>query len=714
MSRTDNPISQLEPLFNPSSIAVIGASQNPDKPGGRPINALLDKGYRGRIYPVNPARQTINGIKCYPSILEVPDQVDLAIVSVAAEQVYHTLEECIAKGVQAAVIFSSGFAEMGPEGREEQKRITHLARKSGLRMLGPNCLGLVNTLNGVMASFAFIVDLPELPEKDRVLGFVTQSGYFGSIIYASALDKGVGFNYFISVGNEADLEFADLLDYMVHDPYTKLMGGYLEGAKDGGKLRRVAEEALEKEKPILVMKVGRTSAGSRAAASHTGSLAGSDLVYDAFFRQTGILRIDDYTDLIAFTPLFLSGRLPRGRNTAIIATSGGAGVTMSDLCESLGLNVIPLREETREKMDRVLPSYASSKNPVDLTAAFMTRPELVVDCLKAVCADPEVDIVICSVHFLSTPPDDPIIKEIIEVCKGTDKLVLMNPFVFPGTGMDPGSLEIARAGIPTNPDTRNTIRALSFLALYSENLVRRRGPEYRVRPAGSTRPDLDGLIRPGQSLSESEAKAVLTRYGVPVTREALAATPDQAVARAREIGYPVVLKVDSPDILHKTEAGALKLNLNNDQEVRAAFGEILGNARSYKPGARINGVLVQEMLPGGTEVIVGVTRDPVFGPVVMFGLGGIFVEVLKDVSFRVAPVSPGDAREMIEEIKGSAVLRGVRGKPAVDVEAIVDVILKVSDLVTDYRDSIEELDINPLVAYPKGVKAADAVLVTRG
>lgn len=711
MIRKDSSVTCLEPFFNPKSIAVIGASDNPMKPGGRPLGFLLQKGYRGKIYPVNPSHKTINGITCYPSVTDIPGEVELAIVSVVADKVYQTLEECAAKGIRAAVVFSSGFAEVGPEGLAVQQRMAGLARRTGMRILGPNCLGIVNTTNGVMATFAFIADLT--PVEPRVLGFVTQSGAFGAIIYASSLHWGVGFNYFVSVGNEADLEFADFLDYMVHDSGTKLIGGYLEGARDGDKLRRVAEDALEKGKPVLIMKVGRSSAGSRAAASHTGSLAGSDRIYDAFFKQTGIIRIDNYPDLIAFAPLFQSGKLPKGRNTAIIATSGGAGVTITDLCESLGLNVIPLGDETRKKMDKVLPTFASSRNPVDLTAAVMTRPEIIASSLRAVCEDPDVDIIIGNVNFTSVSGDHPVVHEIIDLCKSTDKFVLISPFVFPGTEIDPACAAIKQAGIPVNTNTFDAIKAVANLAGYAETLKKRKLPTYRDQTAKTEKPDLKELLKPGETLSESSAKAVLKKYGIPVTREARAGSTDEAVSRAREMGYPVVLKVDSPDIPHKTEAGALRLNLQNDGEVRAGYVEIINNALNYKPDARIYGVSVQEMLPGGTEVIVGVTRDPVFGPVIMFGLGGIFVEVLKDVSFRVAPVSPGDARDMIEEIRGIGVLKGVRGKPPADVDAIVDVILKVSALVTDYRDSIEELDINPLVVYPKGAIAADAMLVVR-
>lgn len=705
-----NPISALEPFFNPQSIAVIGASSNPVKPGGRPVSALLSKGFSGKIYPVNPTRTNINGLKCYPSLLDIPDPVDLVIISIVADKVYPALEECAAKGVKAAVIFSSGFAETGPEGLAEQQRIAELSGKTGLRILGPNCLGLVNTMNGVMASFAYIVDLP--PVEPKVLGFVSQSGAFGSVIYAASLEKGVGFNYFISVGNEADLEFTDFLRYMIHDPNTRLSGGYLEGSKNGDKLRRVAEEALEKEKPILIMKVGRSSAGSRAAASHTGSLAGSDIIYDAFFRQTGIIRIDNFTDLIAFTPLFQTGKLPRGRNTAIISTSGGAGVVLTDLCESVGLNVVPLGDETRKKMDTVLPFFASSRNPVDLTAAFLTEPTITAVVLRALCEDPDIDIIIGSLNF-PLPADHPVVGEIIDICSNTDKLVLISPFRFPGAPVDPPLVEFKRAGIPVISETIDAIKAISNLVTYKENLKKRKQDRYRPIRRSQSKPNLNYLLKPGQTLGESHTKEILEKYGIPVTRQSLAANPEEAVARARDIGYPVALKIDSPDIPHKTEAGGLKLNLENDDQVSRSFAEIIRNVKLYRPDARINGVSVQEMLPEGVEVIIGVTRDPVFGPTIMFGLGGIFVEVLKDVSFRIAPISPGDARDMIEEIKGAALLKGVRGKPPVDAEAIADVILRVSDLVTDYRDRIEELDINPLIVYPKGVKAADAMLVVR-
>jgi acetyltransferase len=715
MNQIQNPIGILEKFFFPESIAVIGASANPNKPGGIPIGYLLTKGYKGKVFPVNPAHESINGLTCYPSVLDIPEEVDLAIVCIIADNVYHTLEECVAKGIKAAIVFSSGFAEAGPDGLALQKQITELTAKTGLRIVGPNCVGLLNANNGVMATFAFLTDLP--PVESKVLGFVTQSGTFGTLIYNECLFKGVGFSYFVSVGNEADLELADFLEYMIHDPGTKMIGGYIEGAKDTVKLRRVAEEALDKGKPVLIMKVGHTGAGSRAAASHTGSLAGSDRIYEAFFKQTGIIRINLHTELINFTPIFELGKPLKRKNVAIVSGSGGMGVTLSDHCESLGLNVIPLREETRDRLERILPTFASAKNPVDLTSAIMTRPELLLESLKIVSEDPEIDVILTGMYFQGFDPSHPIIREVIDlyyhIQNNTDKLLLPSYFIMPGSTIDPAGQELLRAGMHLVFDWPGTVKAVAQLATYYEILQKRKQNRYRVSSPGLSKPDLSSYLKPGETLSESNAKTVLEKYGIPVTREITAASADEAVSKAQNIGYPVVLKVDSPDILHKTEAGGIKLNLKGDDEVRAAYSEIICNARAYKMDARINGVSVQEMLAEGTEVIVGVTRDPAFGPVIMFGLGGIFVEVLKDVSFRVAPVSHGDALDMIEEIRGFAVLKGVRGKPPADVEAIADVILKVSALVTDYRDSIEELDINPLIVYPTGVKAADALLVVR-
>ncbi len=712
MSFTESSETALKYLFDPGSIAIIGASNDARKPGGKPIIALVNKGYKGKIYPVNPKYESIHGYKCYPGLTDIPGPVDLVVISLPAERVYSSLEECAQKGVKAAVIFSSGFAEMGPEGRKAQEEITRLAASSGIRLCGPNCLGVVNTMNGVMASFAFIVDIPDV--ESRTVGFVTQSGAFGALVYAEALYCGVGLNYFVSVGNEADLEFSDFLEYMIQDKSTRVLGGYLEGAKNGDKLRKAAEEAARLEKPMMIIKVGRSSAGARAASSHTGSLAGVDRIYDAFFKQTGIIRIDGPEDLIAFVPIFQAGRLPRGNNVALLSTSGGSGVSLADKCEGLGLMLPHLGEVTRAKMELVLPSFASAHNPIDLTAQYLTNPEMLMTCLEAVLEDESVDIVIGNFD-LKDPYGVEIARRVIKIYQSTNKTMVVCPWVFPGTKEEEGIGLLRQAGIPVINNTSQAVRALAHLAEYAGFLRKIKGEEYR-KPVYSSRKPAVKLGCSVGALSEGRSKALLASYGIPVTREELAASEDEAVALASRIGYPVALKVDSPDIPHKTEAGALSLNLTSGEAVRRAYGEILRNAADFKPGARINGVLVQEMLTGGTEVIIGVTRDPVFGPTVMFGLGGIFVELLKDVSFRIAPLSFGDAMDMIREVKGYQALTGARGKPPADIEALAGVIMKVSEMVVELKDSIEELDINPLMVYPAGmgVKAADAMVVLGG
>jgi len=699
--------SGMEYFFKPGSIAIIGASSDFQKPSGRPLDALLKRGYAGKIYPVNPRYREIAGITCYPSILDVPEDVDMAIIGIPAEMVVHALDQCARKKVKAVVIFSSGFAEVGPEGKALQQKIAEMAREKNIRILGPNCFGLINLNNSVMASFADIVQLE--PVSPKSLGFVTQSGAFGAMIYAEALLKGVGFSSFVSVGNEADLEFADFVGYLLDDEETKVIGGYLEGAKNGDKLRSVAEKALRVQKPILIMKVGRSKAGSRAASSHTGSLAGDDQVYDAFFRQMGIIRIEHLNELTSFVIVHRSGRMPRGSNVAILSGSGGAGVMLADKCESLGLRVPEIKGETRAKLEQYLPYFGSAKNPVDLTAQVGTDPSLLGKCLRAVIEDDSIDMVLVNIGRLMGQAGLIITRDIIEIFKSTNK-----PIVLVLTRRFAGTKEyyemVKSAGVPVISDGVQSVQALAHLARYQERVKQ---AAENISPSSIVTFDRDvaDLIRTPGQLTEYQCKQILSKYGISITREALAASADEAVELARQIGYPVVLKVQSPQILHKTESGGIELNICSDDEVRLAYGKIINNARNYMPGAQIHGVLVQEMVKEGVEVIIGTTEDPVFGQVIMFGLGGIFVEALRDVSFRIAPIGYWDAKEMIKEIKGYRVLQGIRGKPPVDINAIIHTILKVSRLVADYGDDIKELDINPLVVFERGAKVVDALIV---
>lgn len=701
----------LGPLFNPETVAILGASENKNKLGYLQVKALLNSGFKGDIYPINPKSEVIEGLMCYPSLSEVPKQVDLVFFCVSASKVKSCLEECGKGKVKAAVIFASGFSEVGEEGLKEQQLINDIAKENGIRIIGPNCVGLVNTTNGLMGTFS--PGLTNVPLNDqREVGFITQSGAFGVLTYIAAAQHGLTFNYFVSVGNEVDTEFSDVIEYMIHDPNTSVITGYLEGEKSPEKLRKLAKQALIKNKPIIIMKSGRSLAGSRAAASHTGSLAGSDKIYDNFFKQTGIIRADDYEDIISFSKLFLSGKLPTGRNTVIITSSGGRGINEADRCESYGLKINPLSNKIKAEIQRNIPSFASATNPIDLTAAAaITHPELFLAPLKALINDPDTDIIIFSEFPMEWDANNTLLKEFIEICKNTDKFIFVTTFPLEGMSTPKAARELNKNGIPFIQGNLNPIRGLAKLVNYSERYKKTQQETNYILPENENKKDLTGILHPGITLSESQASSILDAYGISTTKRNVAVTDDEAIKYANSTGYPVVLKIDSPDIPHKSEANAIMLNLSSDQEVRTAFKKIIQNAESFKADAKIIGVSVQEMLPKGVEVIVGVTNDAVFGPVIMFGLGGVFVEIFEDISFRVAPITKEDAIEMIKEIKSYKILKGARGKPPVDIDAIADVLLKVSELVSDYGDEIKELDINPLIVYEKGVVAADAMLI---
>jgi len=705
----DIDTSGIEFFYHPRSIAIVGASNKSGKPGGRPVMALRKRGYAGKVYPINPSYEEVEGYKCYPTILDVPGDVDMAIISLPAESVLETLRQCAAKDVKVVVIFSAGFSEVGAEGRELQEQVRDLARANNMRILGPNCLGLINSANSVTASFAFIVDLE--PVTPGTLAFVSQSGAFGAMMYAQATEAGVGFSSFTSVGNEAEAEFSDFVGYLLDTPETHLIGGYLEGAKDGDKLRQVAEKALRMQKPILILKVGRTGAGARAASSHTGSLAGDDQIYDAFFRQMGIVRIEALGDLTAFAILHRSGKEYLGNRVAILGGSGGQGVLLADRCERLGLSVPEITGATREKLEQYLPDFASARNPIDLTAQGGRDTSTWGKCLRVLVEDPGIDVVLAQAFFREEVGMK-VAEELVEICRSTHKpVVLMTHHRDDSEFVSKCIALVEGAGIPILTDGLQAAEAVAKLCWYHEK-ARRANDAESVPPRILPGEGIDALIHSQERLTEFECKRILNCYGIPVTNEALATSSDMAVKQARELGYPVALKIQSGQILHKTEAGGIRLDLASDDDVRTAYDEVVANSKRFSPDAAVEGVLVQEMVKDGVEVIIGTTKDPVFGHVIMFGLGGIFVEALGDVSFRIVPVTRRDAEEMIREIKGHRVLQGMRGRPPADVDAIVDAILRVSQLVTDYADDIEELDINPLVVFSEGAKAVDA-LVTR-
>lgn len=704
----------LDYLFYPRSIAIIGASANPSKPGGMPLVSLLKNGYAGGIYPVNPNYTSISGLKSYPSLADVPGEVDLAIIAVSAPLTREALQACAAKKVKAAIVFTSGFAEIGGDGVKCQEELAKLAGEENIALCGPNCMGIFNAQNAMLAGF-MITELPEKVVVPNFFGFISQSGGFGAMMHAMATERGIGFTYFVSSGNEAGLQFPDYLAYMVEDAATKVIGGYVEGIKDGRKLFHAAEMALQAQKPVILIKTGRHPAAARAASSHTGALTGSDRVYSAFFQQKGIIRAESIEEMFTILSLLAGGSLPQGNRVGIIVGSGGNGVLLADKCAEAGLEVGALSQQTQAALRRLLPSYITPANPIDMTSQILNDPNLLRETVNLVLNDPGVDMLII-LHWSSFKGWSQPTREIAGILAESVKPVIVLVW-----GFEQAAAEDTRFfrehNVPAVREIDFATRSLAALVKYAAKANTYRQQSETPPAFAPDREKIALLLKnyqPGDRLSESQAKEILRNCGIQTTREGLAADEEEAVRLAAALGYPVALKIDSPDIPHKTDAGGVRLNLNTPDKVREAYREIIQAARKFHPGARLRGILVQEMLTGGTEVIAGISHDPVFGPTILFGLGGIFVEALADVSLRVAPLNYADAREMVNEIKGFRVLAGFRGKPPADLEAIVDVLLILSQMALEFP-RIAELDINPLFVFAKGqgVRAADAMITLK-
>lgn len=702
---------ELHPLLYPSSIAIVGASQNLVKPSGIPLALLTIFEYAGEIYPVNPKYEQLGGWKCYPAMADIPGTVDLAIIAVPAAITMAALQQCAAKGVRVAIVFTSGFAEVDASGRKVQEEMRSLARESGMRILGPNCLGVLNLYNGSVPSFMFHEKPTGLyyPEK---LSYITQSGGLGAIIYQMVVQHSVGFNYFVSTGNEADIGFAEILSYLAGREEVGIIGGYVEGLQRDGRLFMDAcSRALQGGKLVTLQKVGRTAIGATAAASHTGALVGEDRVYDGVFKQCGVVRADDVEQMNALIALHATGRMPRGKNIGVITISGGGGVVVADKCPQFGLEVVRLTEATQNKLREFFPSFGAVANPVDLTSAIFTDEALFQRAIRTVMEDPLVDV--GAFFYNLQMPDLEAAQKIIDVYYSVDKPLAI--FTWP-TGQDfavEAREKMIRAGVPVIEHVPSGLWALSALADWVKK-AKTAGPFPLYEPGAERRRALEILKSSGDcSLTESRSKAVLRAYGIPVTGEKLVRSAAEAAAAAGEMGYPVVLKIESPDILHKTEAGGVLLNLPDAAAVEEGYERIIKGAQDYNPAARLDGVLVQEMLPAGLEIILGLKKDPIFGPTLLFGLGGIYVELLRDVALRSAPLREEDAREMLDEIQGKALLDGLRGQPPRDRRALVSIMMKLSRMAVELGDEIAELDINPLILYPdgEGAVAADALIV---
>ena len=699
----------LERFFNPRAIAIVGASQDFGTIQGQPLKHLQSHGYRGRLYPVNPRYPEVGGLKCYGSLGALPETPDLVLILVNAARVADMLEQCGAKGVPYVIIFSSGFSEVGGGGVDLQRKLAAIADKHDIGVIGPNCQGMINIADRVFAGFGSVFNFDYEPGP---VSMVSQSGGFGfSVMNLSSKDGALPFRQMVTTGNEIGVSTLDFLEYFIRDPKTEIIAGYIEGLKDARRLIDVGEKALLAGKPILMWKVGNTEQGQRAAASHTANLGGAMALYRAAFKQKGIIQVDDIQDVVDYGHAFRSGRLPRGNRLAIITISGGAGILMTDEIIAGGMQLAELSPATIEKLREFVPSFGSLQNPVDVTAAIFNDTTLINRTMQAIIADPGVDAIALINASLQGELADKVAREIVAAAATTDKPVFACWSARDETAREAyGALDAAR--LPHYKSPVRCGRAIVAMSWYAE--AKRRNERQRSEKAARVeRPQARAMLAGKTAdIAEFEAKRILAEYGIPVTQEALATSEAEALASAKRIGYPVAIKVQSPDISHKTEAKAVRLGIADEQALKRAYAEVLANARVYKADAKIDGVLVQQMVRGGTEAILGITNDPLFGPAVMFGLGGIFAEVLKDVAFRLAPVTPSVAREMISEIRGYPLLAGARGKAPADLDALDDAIVKLSALAVDLEDHLAELDINPLFVMEKGqgVVAADALI----
>lgn len=707
-------INDLRAFFYPDSIAVIGAGQNPFKPNGIPLYLLSIFGYGGDVYPVNPKYDRVAGLKCYSSILDIDAAVDLAVVAVAAEKAMDILIECAEKKVKAAIVFTSGFAEIGEEGLLKQLEMKKLADYSGMRILGPNCLGVLNYYNGSMASFFYNEERKDL-FYPKMLSFISQSGGLGGIIYQMIVQMSIGFNYFVSTGNEADVSYAEVLNYLVENENVSIIAGYLEGLQsDGSLFIEACKKALEKQKMITMLKVGRTASGAAAAASHTGALAGADSVYDGVFRQYGVQRADNVEQMNALIALYATGRIPAGKRMAVITISGGGGVVVADKCPEYNIEVVRLTDNTQNSLREFFPPYGAVHNPVDLTSKLVNESGLFQQALRLVMQDPRVDV--GGFFYNLEVPDSEAVRKIIEVYNETEKPLII--FTWP-TGQDYAIKEknkLVQAGVPVIEHIPSGLWAISKLVDWQHKVSRQHiYPVYN--PGLEQKKSLEVINRlkseNGGIITEWRSKIILSEYGIPVTREALAVNAADAKVKAAEIGYPVALKIMSPHLPHKSDSGGVILNITDSTAAENAYHRIIEKAHHHKPEALIEGILVQEMLKPGLEIMIGIKKDPIFGPIVAVGVGGIFVEVFKDIAMRAVPLREEDAKAMIDELKSKALFEGVRGQLPRDIDALVAILMKVSRLAVELKDNILEMDINPLILYEKGAGAvaADALIV---
>ncbi len=677
----------LDPVFSPRSIAVIGASRRRDSIGFALLHNLVANEYNGAIYPVHPEARVIHSLKCYPTVAAIPDPVDLAVVMVPRQKVQGVVEECVASGVRGLVVITAGFSETGEEGAERERLLRETVRKAGIRMIGPNCMGVINTAGEVSLNATFA----PTPARPGSIGFVSQSGALGVAILNVAQDLGIGLTQFASMGNKADVSGNDLLEHWEDDPATRVIAMYLESFGNPRRFVEIAKRVTRK-KPILIVKSGRTAEGARAASSHTGAIAGTDVTVSAFLDQCGVLRANTIEELFDVARALDRCPLPEGFRVGIVTNAGGPAIMATDACVNLGLQMAELSEPTRAGLRAFLPPEASTANPVDMIAS--ATAESYEHCLAAVLDDPGVDmaLVINVTPLLSNPID--ILEAVGRVARARVKPVLA---VMMATDDFYEAAKVKTDLPPVYRFPESAVRAMFLLARYAA-WVRRPAeppiPEFETDDRGVE--EILSRVSEGY-LDTADAFRVLELYGIAVAAWRVVPDREAALKAAAEIGYPVVVKAIAPDLVHKSEAGAVRVDLRDEEELAAALDAMASSVAAA--GHRIEGFLVQQMARGGHEVIFGIATDPRFGPILMFGLGGKYVEVVQDVRFGVPPLGASEADDMIRGIRGFRLLEGVRGEPGADLDLLREILLRLAQLARRHP-RVQELDLNPFLAGP--------------
>ncbi len=700
----------LEKVFNPGSIAIIGASEVPGKAAERRTRSLIQGGYAGDIYLINPKRDELFGMKAYHSITDVGKEIDLVMVVVAPRFVLPAVTDSIKMGAKGIIIITAGLGETGEEGKKIEADIMKEAAKTGTYIIGPNCSGMFNASADIN-----MLGIPTINKGS--ISVLTQSGNVIDSLTHFAKMKGCGFNKMINVGNAVGVQLHEYITYLKDDTDTKVIATYLEGIRGGNELVRVAREAA-KTKPIVALKVGKSIAGARAAASHTGSLAGDDIILDAAFRQAGIVRVSNADELVDMADVFSKCPLPKGNRLVIMSEGGGDNSIAADNAEKYGMQVPVLSEKTQKKMIPVLLAGMPAHNPVDYGGTAEENPHVITECVKACMEDDEVDGILITGFFggfydIIAPHiaelEEQTSMDLVDLVEKHKKPLIVNSSYARDSI---NSLDILKkAGIPVIESSDRAAQSMSSLMRFAVDQKKIQNMKILAGKV-TERTEVKRLFKEvtnasRRNLLETESRNLLSEYDIPLPDAAMVTTPAEAVEVAYRLGYPLAMKIVSPDIIHKSDAGGIKLNLSNRDEVAAAFNGIMKNAKKVAPPERIVGVLLSPMAAPGQECIIGMIRDAQFGPVIMFGLGGIFVEVLKDVSFRIAPLADEDIDEMIREIKGYKILTGVRGEKPKDIEAIKGVLAKLSEIAIN-NPEITEIDLNPVIVREKGLSIVDS------